>query len=150
MSVTSLVRKCKTRDEYKLVAFHYDSHSIISILIIKVYSVAQWVEALGLNQKVMGSTSDYVFDVFHCLNSSGSTMALGSSLVEGGEGEGGRCLGLTTFISWLKSWETETPGALRAYLGLYRVALPLLVIKINLLEAIEQFNNYMSVVRACC
>ena len=48
-----------------------------------------------------------------------------------GRGEGGksgRCIGLTTLTPLCsrcqKSWEFKTLGALRAYLGLYGVALP--------------------------
>ena len=46
-------------------------------------------------------------------------------------GKGGRCLGLTTLtpscIDCLEIWETQPPGALRAYPACNGIALPLLL-----------------------
>jgi hypothetical protein len=77
------------------------------------------------NRKVAGSIPDAVTGFFHGHNSSGRTMALGSSqpLSEMitrniSWGKGGRCEGLTTLppscADYVKIWEPQPPGTLMA------------------------------------
>jgi hypothetical protein len=81
------------------------------------------------NQKVAGSISNRVIEIFYLHNLSGHTMALGSNqpLTEKKTGnvswgKVGRCIGLTTLptscVDYLEIWELRTPGTLRECPGL--------------------------------
>jgi len=84
--------------------------------------------------KVTGSIPDGFIGIFHWLNPSSHTMALGStqpltemstrSISWGGGGKGSRCIGLTTLppscAERLEIWEPWPPGTLRAYSGKYQ------------------------------
>jgi hypothetical protein len=93
------------------------------------HAVAQWLRHYSTNRKVAGSIPDGVIGIFHWHNPSGRTMILGSTqpLTEMSTrnifwGKGGRCVGLTTLspscADWLKIWEPQPPGTLRACPGL--------------------------------
>jgi hypothetical protein len=95
--------------------------------------VAQGLRHCTTNRKVTGSIPDGVIVIFHWHNSSCRNMALGSTqpLTEMSTrniswGKGGRCVGLKTLLpscaDFLKTWEPEPPGALKACNG---IALPL-------------------------
>jgi rRNA maturation protein Nop10 len=89
-----------------------------------------WLRHYATNQKVAGSIPDGVSGIFHWHVRSGRTMALGvysaSNRNEYQEcfvgDKGGRCVGLTTLprscADFIENWETQSPGILRACLGL--------------------------------
>jgi hypothetical protein len=92
------------------------------------HAVAQWLRHCATNQKVAGLIPDGV-GFFHWHNPSGRTMALGSTqpLTEMissniSWGKVGRCIGLTILTpscaDWIKIWEPQPPGILRACPGL--------------------------------
>jgi len=83
-----------------------------------------------------GTIHDYVIWNFNLHNASGRTLALEVDSVpkrNGYEeyflmGKGGQCVGLTALLpSWADChdiWEPQSPGTLRAFPGLYGIALP--------------------------
>jgi len=89
-----------------------------------------WLRRCTTSRKVAGPIPSGVIGIFHWHNSSGRTMALGSTqpLTEmntsTGTGKGDRCVGMTTLppscADYLKIWEPQSPGVLRASPGLHR------------------------------
>ena len=77
-----------------------------------------WMRHCGTSRKVAGSISDGVFEICHCLQSSGCTVAVGptQSLTDAStrdapwvSGEGGPCVGPTT-LSPCADWNPWEPG----------------------------------------
>jgi hypothetical protein len=86
-----------------------------------------WLRHCAKNRKVVGSIPDGVIGIFHWHNPSGRAMALGSTqpvteMSTRNISWGGRCVGLTTLppscADFLKIWEPQPPGTLRACQGL--------------------------------
>ena len=80
--------------------------------------MAQLVEAVSYKPEVAGSIPDGVIGMFHWHNTSGCTMALGSTQLQTEmRGKGGRCVGLTnlppSYAKCLEIWEPQLLGTLR-------------------------------------
>jgi hypothetical protein len=89
-----------------------------------------WLRHYATIPKASGSISGGVIGIFHWHNSSGRTLALGSTqplkrmtigTFSGGGGKGGRCVGLTTLphscAGCLEIWVPQPPVTLRACTG---------------------------------
>jgi len=102
---------------------------IIYIYICRGTRWRSWLRHYATNRKVAGSIPDGVIEFSRRHNTSGRTMALGSTqpLTEMSTrnvswGKGGRSVGLTTLppscADCLEMWEPQPPGTLKACPGL--------------------------------
>ena len=86
-----------------------------------VYIFSKWGH-YATSQKVAGSIPEGVIGIFHWLNPSSCTIALGLTQPVTGMSKGSQCAGLTTLpplcADCLEIWEPQPPGILRACTGI--------------------------------